>query len=194
LGIARPIVIGHSLGGAIAQIYAVRYPVSGVVLVEGLTLDLAAPVVSRLGSYQALSLFARLGLLRSMGALLAHPAYPEATRATMIALRANSQALQRLADEGAIAAKSAVAELSAAESHLTAPLLIIAAEKSDVPGLSTGEFAQALQALAARKPQSTFVLIPEASHYVMADHPNEVVNAIEAWVNTKFDLRLHTSH
>ena len=112
----------------------------------------------------------------------------------MIALRANSQALQRLADEGAIAANSAVAELSAAEPQLTAPLLIIAAEKSDVPGLSIGEFARALQALAARKPQSTFVLIPAASHYVIADHPNEVVNAIEAWVNTRFDLRLLTSH
>ena len=67
LGIERPVLVGHSVGGALAQLYAARYPVAGVVLVDGLTADVAAPVVARLGGYQSLDGLARLGLLRPIG-------------------------------------------------------------------------------------------------------------------------------
>ena len=184
LGIDRPVVVGHSLGGALVQIYAGKYPVSGVVLVEGLSRDVAGQVVQRLGSYQSLNLLAQLGVLRPLGAIGAQPVYPAELRQEMIALRSRSSALLNLTDEGAVAAQSAAAELDAAEARLDQPLLIIAAERSDVPELPPGAFTTALQALARRKPQAIYVSIPDAGHYVQADHPQAVSEAIEAWLAT----------
>ena len=153
-----------------------------MVLVEGLSRDVAAQVVQRLGSYQALNLLGQLGLLRPLGSIGAQPAYPADLRQEMIALRSRASALLSLTDEGAVAAQSAAAELDAAEARLDQPLLIIAAECSDVPDLAPGAFTSALQALAQRKPQAIYVSIPDAGHYVQADHPRAVSEAIETWL------------
>ena len=182
LGITRPVLVGHSLGGALVQVYAAHYPVSGVVLVDGLTGDLVEPVVARLGSYHRLAPVARLGLLRLLSAALVDTGYPAALRTQMIALRSRADALVNVTDEGAVAAASAAAELRAAEQHLDMPLLLIAAEHSEVPELPTGAFATAVEALAARTPNSTFVLVADAPHYLQASHPDEVIQAIEAWL------------
>jgi len=182
LGIKQPIVVGHSLGGALVQIYAARYPVSGVVLVDGLTSDVADQVVARLGSYQALNGPARLGLLRPLGAMLVCPAYPQDVRDQMIALRSSSTALVRITDEGALAAQGGAAELRAAEDRLVMPLLVIAAGASDVPELPPGAFQHAAAAFAQRHPQAQYVVVPGAPHYLQATHPQAVVTAIEAWL------------
>lgn len=182
LGIGEPVLVGHSLGGVLAQLYAARYPVAGVVLVDGLTADVAEPVVTRLGGYQSLDGLARLGLLRPLGGLFAHPAYPEAVRAEMTALRSGSAALLRMTAEGALAAQSVPTELRAAEERLTMPLLVIAAGASDVPGLPAGAFEGSASAFAHRHPQAQYVVIPGAPHYVQATHPVEVSAAIEDWL------------
>jgi pimeloyl-ACP methyl ester carboxylesterase len=187
LGIKKPVVIGHSLGGALVQVYASKYEVSGVILVEGLTSDVVEPVTQRLGSYQALDALGRLGLLRPLGMIGADFAYPEDIRQKMIALRSRSSALLNLTDEGAVAAGSAPAELRAAEVDLHRPLLVISAEQTDVPGLPAGAFVDAQKALADRVVNSQYVFIPEAKHhYIMADHSQFVIEAIEDWlVNLK---------
>ncbi|MBX3085296.1 MAG: alpha/beta hydrolase [Anaerolineae bacterium] len=182
LGIQNPVVVGHSLGGAVVQIYAAKFPVRGVVLVEGLSRDVATPVVARLGSYRALEFLTNLGMLRPIGSFMAHPAYSSDLRTVMVALRSGSTALIRVSDEGAIAAQSLVAELSVAEPQITAPMLAIGAEKSDVPDLPIGAFDAALQSLAQRK-GGTYVQIAGAGHYVMADHPQEVVAAMLGWLS-----------
>lgn len=182
LQIERPIVVGHSLGGAVVQIYASKYPVRGIVLVEGLTTDHADAVTARMGTYQSLTALGQLGLLRPLGGMLAAPAYEPELRAQMIAVRSNSDALYRLTREGAAAAASAANELRAAEQAFNAPLLAIGAEKSNVPELPVGAFAHALQALATRKPNATFVLIPNATHYVQAEYPQEVSAAMQKWI------------
>jgi pimeloyl-ACP methyl ester carboxylesterase len=182
LGIAEPVLVGHSLGGALAQLYAARYPVAGVVLVDGLTADVAAPVVARLGGYQSLDALARLGVLRPLGGLFAHPAYPEAVRGEMAALRSGSAALRRMTAEGSLAAQSVPAELRAAEERLTMPLLVIAAGACDVPGLPEGAFQEAAAAFASRQPQAQYVVIPGAPHYVQATHPTEVATTINRWL------------
>lgn len=182
LQIERPIVVGHSLGGALVQIYASKYPVRGIILVEGLTADLVDPVTTRLGTYQSLTALGQLGLLRPIGNILADTAYAPELRAQMIGLRSNSDALFCLTREGAVAAASAGAELRAAEQQFDAPLLAIGAEKGNVPELPGGAFAGALQALTTRKPNAQFVLIPEATHYVQAEYPDRVSAAIEQWL------------
>jgi pimeloyl-ACP methyl ester carboxylesterase len=152
------------------------------VLVDGLTADVAEPVVARLGSYQALDSLAQLGLLRPLGGLFAHPAYPQAVRDEMVAMRASSTSLLRITGEGALAA-SVPAELRAVEGRLTTPLLVIAAGACDVPGLPPGAFQEAAAAFAERHPQATYVLIPDAPHYVHATHPAEVSAAITDWLD-----------
>ncbi len=182
LEIKNPVLVGHSLGGALVQIYAAKYEAAGVILVEGLTADVADTVVQRLGSYQSLEPFVRLGLMYPLGQLMSYPAYPPEVRRQMVALRSVSKSLIAIGDEGAAAAETAGDELRAAETKLNSPLLIIAAEKSNVPGLPVGEFANAARALSERKPGSVYVLISDASHYIQADHPEEVVMAMEDWL------------
>ncbi len=183
LGISRPVVIGHSLGGAVVQLYAAKYDAAGVILVEGLAGDVAEAVSQRLGSYQALDALGRLGLLRPLGMAGADATYPPELRRQMLALRSRSAALLNVTAEGAVAARSAPAELRAAEASLAGPLLVISAEHSDVPGLPAGAFVAAQKALADRSTNSQYVVISGAQHhYVMVDHSQAVAEAIEAWL------------
>jgi len=183
LGIQKPVVVGHSLGGALVQIYAAKYEVDGVILIEGLTSGVVDQVTKRLGSYQSLDPLAPTGLLRPLGMIGADFAYPANVRQKMIALRSRSSALLSLTDEGAVAAASAPTELRAAELNLHGPLLVISAEQSDVPGLPVGAFVSAEKNLAEHIPNSQYIAIPGAKHhYIMADHPQAIVNAIESWL------------
>ena len=183
LGIEDPIVVGHSLGGVVAQIYASRYDGAGLVLVDGLSLDATPAVTQRLGAYQTLDWAGRLGLLRPIGSLMADAAYPEDLRAEMKALRSRSSTLLGFSAEGALAAETAYAELAEAESQIDAPLLIIAAGDNELP---EGEiFLQSLESLADRQKNSTFHLVPDSRHYVIASHPKLVADLIGKWVQAQ---------
>jgi len=181
LGIEQPVVVGHSLGGAVVQIYAGEHDVAGIILVDGLSPDAAQPVVNRLGTYQALDGLARLGLLRPMGFLFADGAYPTELQEEMVALRSRSEALLSMSAEGAEAAETAAAELKAAEAEMDAPLLIIAAGDSGLP--EEDVFLQGLQALDERYADSTFALVPDATHYLIASHSEVVADHIVDWLS-----------
>lgn len=180
LGIERPVVVGHSLGGAIAQIYAGRNDVAGIVLVDGLSRDVAEPVVNRLGMYQKLDWLGKAGLLRFLGALFADGAYPSDLRTEMAALRSRSSAILDISAEGALAAETVPEELRQAELDMQAPLLIIAAGNSELP--EAEQFLQALQNLHERYHSSTIVMVPDAKHYVIASHPALVAETIADWI------------
>jgi pimeloyl-ACP methyl ester carboxylesterase len=183
-GIQRPIVVGHSLGGALAQVYAAQHDVAGLVLVDGLTTGVADAVLARLGTYQSLAPLGRVGLLRPIAGLMVDPAYAPELRAQMLALRARSSALGAVAGEGAVAAATAGRELRAAEAVLGSgrvPVLAIGAGATDVPQLPAGAFADAQRAFAARTPGADFALVPDARHYVMAEQPEEVARLIQGW-------------
>lgn len=180
LGIVRPIVVGHSLGGAIAQIYAGRNDVAGIVLVEGLSRDVAEPVVNRLGMYQRLDGLGKVGLLRFLGTLFADGAYSPELRKEMAALRSRSTSILDVSAEGALAAETVPEELHQAESEMQAPLLIIAAGNSELP--EAEHFLQALQNLHERYHSSTLVMVPDAKHYVIASHSVLVAETIADWI------------
>ena len=181
LGITRPVLAGHSLGGAVVQVFAADYETAGVILVDGLTLDVAQEVVTRLGSYQSLNSLAQLGLLRPLGGLLVNPDYVPSLRAGMVAVRSTAPALIAMANDGAIAADSLVPALTAATSAWDdVPLLIIAAGKNGLP--EEANFLQSLKHLAATHPQTTYQEIEGAHHYLMAQHPETVADWMRAWL------------
>ena len=181
LGIREPVVVGHSLGGAVAQLYAAEYPVRGVILVDGLTAAAAGEVTQRLANYRTLDGLARLGLLRPMGGLFADRAYDAVLRRELSALRARSRALLSVTAEGALAAESLPADLRMAESQMEAPLLIIAAGQSEIPEAAL--FLEGLRALAGQRANAELVEVPDAAHYVIASHPQLVSETIERWLS-----------
>lgn len=182
LGIDRPVVVGHSLGGAFALEYAARYPVAGVVLIEGLTPDAADAVTRRLGSYRPLVPLARLGLLRPLAPAFVHPSFEGEERQRILALRSRGAAIAAVGLEGRLARRELGSErLLEAERALSAPLLIVAAGATDVP---EGEiFTHGLETMAARHPGATLRRIPGARHYVMVTHAREVATAIVGWLS-----------
>jgi pimeloyl-ACP methyl ester carboxylesterase len=182
-GIDRPVVVGHSLGGALAQVYAAKYDVAGLILVDGLTSGIADAVLARLGTYQSLAPVARVGLMRPIAGMMVDPAYSADVREEMFALRARSAALGAVAQEGAVAASTAGTQLRAAEETLRTgrvPVSVIAAGATDVPQLPAGAFVDAQRDFADRIPGAGFVVIADARHYVMAERPGEVAGAVEA--------------
>jgi pimeloyl-ACP methyl ester carboxylesterase len=189
-GIRRPIVVGHSLGGALAQVYAAQYEVAGVVLVDGLTADVADSVLARLGTYESLAPIGRVGLLRPIASMMVDPAYSTELRDQMFALRARSSALAAVAQEGAVAANSAGQWLRAAEDTLRSgrvPVLVIGAGATDVPQLPAGAFLDAQRAFVDRIPSAQFARVADARHYVMAERPQDVTRIVQTWLETRFN-------
>lgn len=181
LHIEHPVVVGHSLGGAFALRYAAEYPVAGLILVDGLSPDVADRVTQRLGSYASLGPLAKLGLLRPLAGSFVHPSYPADLHDQMVSLRSRGSAIAGMAAEGEVArAELRTADLRTAEASLNAPLLVLAAGATDVP---EGEaFTQSLQALASRTLDGAAVVIPDAGHYLINTHAPEVAAAITAWL------------
>jgi len=110
--------------------------------------------------------------------------FPSETSQTMTALRSRTSAWISMSDEGAVAQQSMAEELSAAEPKLKMPLLIIAAGKSNVMSLGVGTFAKYAKELSERKPNSTFVLLPDARHYIQVEQSKVLVDEIESWLKT----------
>jgi len=187
-GMQRPVVAGHSLGGALAQVYAAKYDVAGVVLVDGLTSGVADAVLARLGTYQSLAPLGQVGLLRPIAGMMIDPAYPAEMRDEMFALRARSSALAAVAEEGAVAARSAGPQLRAAEEELRTgrvPVLVIGAGATDVPQLPAGAFVDAQPAFADGIPGAEFVVVQGARHYLMAERPDEVSGVLRTWLSAR---------
>lgn len=70
------------------------------------------------------------------------------------------------------------------QQKLDMPLLIIAAGKSNVMNLSVGAFAKSAKELSERKPNSTYILVLDSKHYIQAEQPQILIDAIETWLTT----------
>jgi pimeloyl-ACP methyl ester carboxylesterase len=181
IGVVRPVMVGHSLGGALALLYAAEHDVRGLVLVDGLTADVADAVTGRLAGYGSLAPLARLGLLRPLAPSFVDGSFEGEARARLEALRARSSAITAMAREGRAArAELGVLQLTAAERQLTAPLLVVAAGATSVP--EGRAFTDALVAFAARHDGSAYASVEGAGHYVMVTHAEEVAGAIRSWL------------
>jgi pimeloyl-ACP methyl ester carboxylesterase len=185
IGIEHPVVVGHSFGGALVQVYAAKYDVAGVVLVDGMTTGMVDVIADLMDDNKKWDGLARFGLMRPVLNVLAKdPFYTPDISKKMVALRSRSGAWLSMSDEGAVAQQTMAADLRAAEQKLDMPMLIIAAGRSNVMNLGVGAFAKSAKELSERKPNSTYILVPDAKHYIQAEQPQVVIEAIETWLTT----------
>jgi len=180
-GVEGPyVLVGHSLGGLNAQVFADRHPE----LVGGLVLLDPAPLAFLTG--QAFPTLYRM--FEQQAAELQHAA-EAAHQATNAEARAQADYLEAVASEHAAIAESA-AQVAAIDSFGDIPLVVIG---SGVPNPAFGEQAAAFQqfwieqnqALVTKSTNGMFVLVEESGHHLEQDAPDAVVRAISemvAWV------------
>ncbi|MBA3469317.1 MAG: alpha/beta hydrolase [Herpetosiphonaceae bacterium] len=208
-GIAPPyIMVGHSLGGVYAKLYAWRYPdqLAGLVLVDpsderdlsGLPLPdrehyqtMVDDTATQMGG---LKLLIDSGLPALWPAMLgANPKLPVAANAAATALQASdSTALQTSVDE-LIGLEASFAQVQAA--NITAlgdlPLVLLLAGQSEsdanAPAPAAGDLAAAEERQRQRtarlvnlSPQGQVEVVVDSGHHIQWDRPDRVVAAIAA--------------
>jgi pimeloyl-ACP methyl ester carboxylesterase len=168
------LLVGHSLGGLNAQVFADRYPeqIAGLILLDPSPLDFIAGQAYP-GLYH---------MLEQQAAELEQAA--EAAHQAMDAeAQAKASYLEAVASEHAELISESAAQVAAIASFGDLPLVVIG---SGVPNPAFGEQAAAFQefwieqnrALATKSTNGTFVLAAASSHYLHEDAPERVMDAI----------------
>jgi pimeloyl-ACP methyl ester carboxylesterase len=187
LGAGTPTIAGHSLGGAYALAYAARYPTQGVILLDGLSPEVADAVVGRMGAYSSLTMPAQMGLLRPIAGTFVSGDYADYDANLLVqmqALRSRSQTIVAFAEEGSLVADGlTTSALSDAVDMLDVPLLILASAETDVP--EGQAFYESLRALHDTYPQSTLITIPDARHYVIVTHADLLNEHVLDWMDAQ---------
>jgi pimeloyl-ACP methyl ester carboxylesterase len=170
------VLVGHSLGGVNAQVFAHRYPdqVAGLILLDPPPLPFisgkAFPDLHRLARQQTSE-------FRQAARALQH--------SEDAAERARGGFLEALASENeSLFAAGGAAQVEAVESFGDLPLVVVG---SGQPNPGFGEAAQDFQqfwieqnqALATRSTRGTFLLAAESSHHLQDDAPEVVLDAIQ---------------
>ncbi len=170
LAIRRFVIVGHSMGGKIAQILAGRRPTG----LEGLVLVAPAPPtpmqvpeevrVGMLASYQS-----REGVLQALGVLAGSP-LPHDLHEQVIAdtLRGEAGAKRAWADRGM------TQDVSAGLEGFTLPVEVLIGEHDQIE-----REAVLRPALSRFLPQATFTIVPEKGHLLPLEAPEPIASACE---------------
>ncbi len=168
--IARYVLVGHSMGGKVAQVLAGRRArgLAGLVLVAPAPptpMDVPAEVrAGMLASYQS-----REGVLQALE-VLAGPALGKAEREQVIAdtLRGEAGAKSYWPEQGMLA------DVSAALNGVEIPVEVLVAERDQV------EREAVLRPVLSRfLPKARFTLIPNSGHLVPLEAPEAVASSCE---------------
>jgi pimeloyl-ACP methyl ester carboxylesterase len=168
------LLVGHSLGGLNAQVFAGEYPdlVAGMVLLDPPPLDFvtgkAFPDLQKMLAEQVAQLQADA---------------ERAARASSAAGKAHAAYLGAIADELRMLVTESGAQAAAVGSFGDTPLVVLASGR---PNAAFGDQAEPYQqfwieqsrTLAAKSTRGSFVLIPESGHRLHEDAPEQVFEAV----------------
>jgi pimeloyl-ACP methyl ester carboxylesterase len=153
------VLVGHSLGGAIVQVFAFEYPdeVAGLVLVD--------PGDGRLDKLLSSKLPPDIWSARQKALAEEMPTLPEGVRREYVGLAASGD------------------EAAQASPLPSVPMVLLTGTKKN-PQFPGNPLEQDLKLelhnqLAARTPSMEHVLVPTSRHYIQNDAPDKVIAAIE---------------
>jgi len=182
-GVEGPyVLVGHSLGGLNAQVFADRYPerVGGLILLDPTPLAFitgqAFPELYHMLEQQA-------GELQQAAEAARQASSPSSGQAMDAEAQVKAGYLEAVASEHAALIAETAAQVAAVESFGDLPLVVIG---SGMPNPAFGEQAAAFQqfwieqnrALAGKSTNGTFVLASLSGHYLHEDAPDLVMDVI----------------
>lgn len=189
LGLGRFILLGHSMGGTAAYVYAARFPER----LLGLVIEDIAPGSSVTGQGAARIIAEMASLPDSFGSWAEARAYWRMKRQSVGAEAIEQRLAESLrqAEDGSIVWRYDAAGIKATRLHpdptrivdlwpvidrLNLPVLVIRGEKSDFcPAATVAE-------MIARNPRISEAPVKGASHYVHDDAPQEFLNHLRQFL------------
>jgi pimeloyl-ACP methyl ester carboxylesterase len=186
LNVERPIVVGHSWGGALAMIYAITYPkeVAGVVLVapavyesqDGVSLMTSLPAVPVIGDAVNFVLTPLLGASVIRGelkkAFSPDPVPKNYLRSVLSEWTRSKKVKAYSLDEASL--NDSLKKFSPRYPEITVPVSILAGD-SDLIVSEKEQAARLRQAL----PKSHLVVLPRTGHQIPFTRPQAVIDEIE---------------
>jgi pimeloyl-ACP methyl ester carboxylesterase len=184
-GVGGPyVLVGHSLGGLNAQVFADRYPdlVAGLILLDPPPL----PFITGQAFPEAVEFTALYQMLKQQTAEFQQMA--EAARQSSDAeAQAQADYLEAVASEYAALIAESASQVAAIASFGDMPLVVVGSGK---PNPAFGEQAEGFQQfwieqnreLTTKSTNGTFVLAQESSHALQKDAPDLVLDAISQMV------------
>jgi len=183
--IERPIVVGHSWGGALALIYAITYPkeVAGVVLIAPavyeshddsfLTSLPAVPVIGDAVNFVLTPLFGAKVIRSELKKAFSPDPVPKNYLRSVLSEWTRSKKVKAYSlDEASL--NDSLKKFSPRYPEITVPVSIVAGD-SDLIVSEKEQAARLHQAL----PRSHLVVLPKTGHQIPFTHPQAVIDEIE---------------
>jgi len=195
------VLVGHSFGGANAQLYAARYPkeVAGMVLVDS-ALDLRVldkdlrDAAGEGASPLAIKVLSPLGIGRLLSRWSEEGGFPKGLEKERNAIYNSTRHLYAFVDESATVDKSVAEATDAAPSLGEKPLIVLTAGARQHPGFTKGQakrvdeqFNKFGAGLTDLSENSKHVVAKDSDHYIQFDQPELVVDAMRQVVDAARD-------
>jgi len=175
LELINPIVIGHSMGGLLALMYAAKYPTKDVVSIDG-SPSIEVTKESKEVSYPATYTPMDAGM--PSDPMKVKEALPDLADAQLMMMR------EKLGKESGVARSDRKRGISIPREKMQSPLLFVGAENGESLPFGIGSSTSHLM---ADYYGGTFIEIPKATHpgILLGSESSEAASKISEWLESK---------